>query len=70
MTTRQAEWRRRNRAAGKCLCGAEPTDGYKTCGRCREQKRVEVAGYRERLAIRELRNRSADVELATGEPRR
>ena len=45
---RVGEWKKRNRAAGLCACGQDPTPGYVTCEPCRQEQNKRNRLYRER----------------------
>ena len=47
---RVGEWKKRNRAAGLCACGQDPTPGYVTCEPCRQEQNKRNRLYRERKA--------------------
>ena len=47
---RVGEWRKRNRAAGLCECGQDPTPGYVTCEPCRQEQNKRNRLYRQRKA--------------------
>lgn len=51
---RWSERRSENRAAGRCPCGAEADEGFKTCAPCREAERVK------RKRTRNLAKRAAE----------
>jgi|GEM_PF-3294393 len=42
-------WRKANRQAGLCACGQPPSDGFKTCGPCRQYNRESARQYKRRL---------------------
>ena len=47
---RVGEWKKRNRAAGLCACGQDPTPGYVTCEPCRQEQNKRNRLYRQRKA--------------------